>query len=197
VISHPCIVHGVPLTLADTAGWRAARTSVERDGIRRSANAAAAADLVLVVLDGSRPLGADDEAVLAETGPSAVLAVNKADLPETWGLTALGDRAASATRLSARTGAGLEDLRTRLARALVGDDRLLDDVRVTNVRHARLLEVAREALGRASRQAGAAGAEELVVSDLREALGALAEVTGKRAPDAVLREIFSRFCIGK
>jgi tRNA modification GTPase len=170
---------------------------VEREGIHRSANAAAAADVVLVVLDGSRPLGADDRAVLTGIGPSAVVAVNKSDLPHAWSLGTLGDRAASATRLSARTGAGLDELRVLLARALVGDDRLLDDVRVTNVRHARLLGAAREALGRAARQAEAAGAEELVASDVREALDALGEITGRRAPDAVLREIFSRFCIGK
>ena len=82
-------------------------------------------------------------------------------------------------------------------RTIIGDERALDDVRVTNVRHARLLERAQAALRAAEQVAVDAGQEELVIADIRDALDALQEITGKRAGDAVLREIFGRFCVGK
>ena len=68
---------------------------------------------------------------------------------------------------------------------------------MTNVRHARLLERAQASLAAAENVAADEGAEEMVAADVREALAALQEITGKRTPDAVLEEIFSRFCIGK
>lgn len=197
LITETCDVDGIPLTLVDTAGWRRASDEVEVEGIRRAEGARAAADVSLLVLDGSRPLApADWELVAAMTG-AHVVAVNKSDLPEAWPLSALGDRQPRALRVSAATGDGLGALRDALARALVDDEHQLADVRVTNVRHARLLGQARDLVDRATGQAAAAASEELVLADVHEALSNLQQVTGRRAPDAVLREIFSRFCIGK
>ena len=197
LVTERCDVMGIPLVLVDTAGWRRARGTIESEGVRRAEGAARAADLVVVVVDGSVPLGAADRALIDARSSGRVVAVNKSDLPARWELGALGAAAADAVRVSAQTGAGLDDLRRLLVRALVGDERALDDVRVTNVRHARLLEAAQGALRAAEEVAAAPGQEELVVADVRDAIGALQEITGKRAGGAVLQEIFSRFCIGK
>jgi tRNA modification GTPase len=197
LLAEVCSVDGIPLTLVDTAGWRESADEVEAEGIRRATRAAAAADVSLLVLDGSAPLGGHDRGLLAALAGPAVVAVNKCDLGEAWPLSALDGRAALAVRVSASTGAGLDGLRHALARALVGDETWLDDVRVTNVRHARLLERSGAALGRAAQLAETAGDEELVLAELREALAPLQEITGRRSSDAVLREIFARFCLGK
>jgi tRNA modification GTPase len=197
LVTERCDVQGIPLTLVDTAGWRQTRSAVEAEGVRRAEGAARAADVVVVVVDGSVALGAADRALIAGHAVARVIAVSKADLPRAWELGVLKDATSDAVRVSAVTGAGLEELRTRLVAALVGDERALDDVRVTNVRHARLLERAHEALVRAEDVASDEGHEELVVNETREALAALQEITGKRASDAVLHEIFSRFCVGK
>lgn len=197
LLTEACSVDGIPLTLVDTAGWRESDDEVEAEGIRRAKRAAAAADVSLLVLDGSAPLGGADLALLSALGGPAVVAVNKCDLGDAWPLSALERRSDLAVRVSASTGAGLDGLRHALARALVGDETWLDDVRVTNVRHASLLERSGAALGRAARLAGTAGGEELVLAELREALAPLQEITGQRCSDAVLREIFARFCVGK
>jgi tRNA modification GTPase len=197
LITEACIVHGVPLTLVDTAGWRTTADELEAEGIRRARRAAEVADVSLLVLDGSVPLSPGDRELLsAVSGPSAI-AVNKSDLPQSWTLESLGEGSPPAVRVSALSGAGLEDLRSALASVLVGDRRLLDDVRVTNVRHARLLEEVSGYLERARSMVSRPGREEMVLAEVHAALGALQEITGRRAPDAVLREIFSRFCIGK
>jgi tRNA modification GTPase len=151
----------------------------------------------LVVLDGSAPLTAADQALIGAVPGAMIIAVNKADRPAAWSLDVLGERAGGAVRVSAHAGTGLDPLRAALAGVLVGDRRLLDDLRVTNVRHARLLEDARSSLGRAEGLAGAAGHEEVLLAEVHAALRALQEITGRRAPDAVIREIFALFCIGK
>jgi tRNA modification GTPase len=197
LVTERCDVLGIPLVLVDTAGWRRARGTVESEGVRRAEGVARAADLVVIVVDGSQALGAGDRALVASRTAGRVIAVNKSDLPTRWELSALGEAAADAVRVSADTGAGLDDLRRLLVRAIVGDERALDDVRVTNVRHARLLERAHAALRAAEERVSEPGQEELVSADVREALDALQEITGKRAGDAVLQEIFGRFCVGK
>lgn len=197
LVSERCEVNGIPLTLVDTAGWRRTRRPVEAEGVRRAQGAARVADVVVIVVDGSAVLTAADRTLISGHTGVRVIAVTKADLPAAWDLDKLASAAAEAVRVSAVTGTGLGDLRARLVAALVGDQRALDDVRVTNVRHARLLERAHAALARAEDVATEEGHEELVVTELREAIAALQEITGKRATDAVLQEIFSRFCVGK
>ena len=102
-------------------------------------------------------------------------------------------------RVSATTGAGVAELRRRIARALDGDP-LCDRPAITNVRHIALVDRAHQALARARAAALAEGgslSEEFVLADLAEARGAFEEVSGRRAPDELLTHIFSRFCIGK
>jgi tRNA modification GTPase len=184
---------GLRVTLADTAGLRAAEDAVEAEGVRRTEGAAAVADLVLVVGDRSR---AEDQAavraLVAQHGARAVLVANKADLAEAW-------HEPTAVRISASSGDGLELLRGRIASAL-DIDGLAERPAMTNVRHMTLAARALAALARARAAAetnGASLSEEFVLADLREARQALEDVTGRRTADDVLAYIFERFCVGK
>jgi tRNA modification GTPase len=192
-------VDGLRTTLVDTAGLRDARDRVEAEGVSRARGARAAADLVLVVVDRSQALEADDRAVLAETRQERrLVVVNKIDLPGAWPLESLGDRG-ECVAVSAVTSEGLEELRQRVCRALDAEG-LEDPPAITNVRHIALVEQAREALTRARLAAGTpdgALSEEFVLADLQDAREALEEVTGRRTPDDVIAHIFERFCIGK
>jgi tRNA modification GTPase len=160
---------------------------VEIEGVARARQAVAVADVVLQVEDRSRARG------MHQVKHSKVLYVsNKSDLPPAW-----DDPAAVA--VSATTGAGLVDLRRRIAAALDVDP-LRDRPAMTNVRHIALVERAHQALTRARAAAlaeGGALSEEFVLADLSDARAALEEVTGRRASDDLLEHIFSRFCIGK
>ena len=191
LVSERVDILGVPMTLVDTAGLRTASADiVEREGIDRARQAAATADAVIVVLDGSRPLVDEDHAVvdLAAARPSVVVA-NKSDLAPAWH----GD----AMPVSAARGEGLDALAAGLVRALGAETVAQDAPAITNIRHVALLERAHAALSRARDAAVEAAPEEFVAADITEAREALEEVTGRRTADDTLEAIFSRFCIGK
>jgi tRNA modification GTPase len=189
-------IDGVPMTIVDTAGVRAgASDPIEIEGIARAVAARSVANVTVVVLDRSRALDADDEALLAATaGRSRVVVVNKADLAPAWNDDAL--QAEEVVVASAVTGEGIDKLRARIVRAAAGES-LRDVPAITNVRHVGLLSAAREALERAGNAAAIGTPEEFVLLDLNEARQRLEEVTGARTSDDVLAAIFARFCIGK
>jgi tRNA modification GTPase len=187
---------GVRATLVDTAGLRSTADLIEAEGVARSKQAHATADLTLVILDRSAGLDAGDLAAIEETaGHRRLVVANKADLPAAWRQCAAGP----ALPVSAKTGEGLNELRRNMAGAL-DVDLLGDRPAITNVRHIALVQRAHDALTRARSAALADGAtlsEEFVLADLQDARSALEEVSGRRTSDDVLAHIFSKFCIGK
>jgi tRNA modification GTPase len=193
-------IDGLRLELIDTAGVCASADEVEIEGVARARRAWTAADLVLVVLDSSRPLEAADFDLLGDTAQARRLVIaNKSDLPAAW---TPEDLPVPSSAVSSMTGRGMGELRRDIRSALEDESAAppRDSAAVTNVRHAALLDAARQALRRASEAVdNPAGpvAEEFVLTDLQDARAALEEVTGKRASEDLLRHIFSRFCIGK
>jgi tRNA modification GTPase len=187
---------GAAVTLIDTAGLHgSAADIVEQEGIARAHSARKVADVVVVVLDRSRPLTEDDRTLLAATSDSRRVVVgNKSDLTPAW---ALGIDGADAIAVSAKDGSGIEALRRSITSALGGGERRRDAPAITNARHIDLLSKAASALGRAAEAAARGTPEEFVTADVTEARALLEEVTGLRTPDDVLHAIFSKFCIGK
>jgi tRNA modification GTPase len=189
-------VAGIAVTLVDTAGIRLNPSdSVEHEGISRARAAAGRADLSIVVLDRSRPLGPDDTALLETTsGSPRVVVSSKADLPPAWIDAQLCD---IAVPVAALQGLGIDLLRERMAEGLGMGERYRDSPAITNIRHVDLLTRARTALERAHQASIDGMPEELVAADLGEARGLLEEITGHRTADDTLHAIFDRFCIGK
>ena len=189
---------GIPLRVVDTAGLRHGGDPVEDEGVRRAHEARTEADLLLLVLDASRPLEFAEVAVLeglrgGSDQDRTIVVVNKVDL--------LGDAKpthphADAVRVSAWTGEGMEDLRGRLKEKLIGAAPLEDPI-LTNVRHARALEEASTALRKALRALEVGFTEEVALEDLREAMRHVAAITGPFSTDDLYHRIFSTFCIGK
>jgi tRNA modification GTPase len=189
-------VDGVPMTIVDTAGVRSeAGDAVEAEGMARAVAARETAAAVVLVLDRSAPLTLDDRDLLERTkSATRIVVANKADLPAAW------DHAqteSTALDVSAKTGAGVEDVRRALLVATVRDEPRRDAPALTNLRHADLLERARAALERARKAAAVNTPEEFVLADLHDARDRLEEVTGVRTTDDVLNAIFAKFCIGK
>ncbi|MFA5908952.1 MAG: tRNA uridine-5-carboxymethylaminomethyl(34) synthesis GTPase MnmE [Vicinamibacterales bacterium] len=203
-------IGGLSLALIDTAGVRETTDVVEREGVSRTREALRVADLALVVLDRSRAMNDEDRTILAETASQPrVVVLNKSDLftaapegrhfgaAETAAQIAADVSAEHVVEISARTGAGLDDLIAAIARVLGEGDALRDQPAVTNVRHTLLLERARAALLQAASALEGKISEEFPLLDLQEAGHALQEITGRRTSDDLLRHIFERFCIGK
>ena len=201
LVTETADIGGFRLELIDTAGIREAVDEVEIEGVMRARRTWTTADLVMVVLDLSRPLETIDFELLRDTADVQRLVVaNKNDLPAAWADAELGQ---PFERVSSRNGDGLDGLRKELRVRLEGPTGAgapRDTVAVTNVRHAALLERARDSLRHACESVEAPGGpvpEEFVLTDLQDARAALDEVTGKRTSEELLHHIFSRFCIGK
>ena len=189
-------IGGLSLVLIDTAGVRETSDVVEQEGVARTRDALGVADLVLVVLDRSREMTGEDRGILAETSDQPrVVVLNKSDLAAV--VTEPG------VAISARTGAGLDDLIAAIADVLNGGGNpaglsdMRDQPTVTNVRHTALLERARAAILRAIAALEGEVSEEFPLLDLQEAAHALQEITGRRTSDDLLHHIFAKFCIGK
>lgn len=201
LLSETLDVDGIPVTLVDTAGMRDSADPVEAEGVRRARGAAETAGLVVVVLDRSAPIGPDERRLLADTrGTSRLIVVNKIDRPPCWDAADLAAAGVAETTIPVclLDGDGAPSaVREALARALQRDQPPGDTPVVSNIRHIALLETAAVALDRAAGAAAEGVSEELVLADLQAARSALEELSGRRAPNAVLDRIFERFCIGK
>ncbi len=205
-------VGGVPVQLIDTAGLTPSDDPIERIGVERSRAAARAADLLLLVLDGSASLSALDTSVAMElrelvaasdreeAGATPVtLVLNKSDLPAAYPIEAAKALwpGAPVVRCSALSKEETLPLERALAEVALSGGAQPGEVLVTSARHA-------DALRRASkhlREAEATLAEGLpldfVSIDLRVALETLGEITGETASVDLLDRIFAEFCIGK
>jgi tRNA modification GTPase len=184
---------GVPITLVDTAGMRAAGDEVERIGIERSRAAAEAAEALLVVLDRSAPLTAEDRAVLAlAEGRRAVLVLNKADLP--LGLAVDGLPPLPRAAVSALHRDGLAELERALREALGGATIAADAALPTNARHHNHLQAAACAV---KDLLETYPMPDVIAAGLAAIVDELDSITGESASDELLATIFSRFCIGK
>jgi tRNA modification GTPase len=189
-------IDGVPVVLTDTAGVRDTVDGIERLGIERTQRAIAEADMVLLVLDGSTPLGEEDREVLQRTANTRrVIVVNKCDLAS-FGSLGNGDLASS-LKVSAMTGEGLDTLRAAILTSFDTTTLESGSLLVTNARHHDLLLRAGTELLRGRAELTSRSSEELVLIPLHNALRLLGEITGETTTEDILSQIFATFCIGK
>jgi tRNA modification GTPase len=192
-------IDGVPVLLTDTAGMREANDPVEYLGIERTRRAIADADLVLFVLDGSRPLVDEDRAIFRDIAESKYLIVlNKSDLGSFDNLICAGiDDNSRRVVISAKTGEGLNALRAAIMEPFEAGTTNESEILITNARHFDLLRRSADAL-RSSRSLVVRGtSEDLALVGLYQSLRYLGEITGETTPEDVLSQIFATFCIGK
>lgn len=206
VIEDRVAVDGVVLRLRDTAGLRATTDVIEAEGVARARAALAGAELVLLVIDGSKPLGADGRAALEATdGRPRIVLANKADLGDAGALEtrkALGESAVRADgdfiAGSVRDRACIERMRAAIARIGWGGGAIdANAALVASLRQADALARASASLDHALATIDAGHPLDLLSADLRAAVGAYGEVTGETVTADVLDGIFSRFCVGK
>ena len=188
----------VLLRLIDTAGIRETADSVEKIGVERSRVAAGKASLALLVLDGSAPLDAEDEAAIAvaEGVANLVVIVNKADLPRRIDVGALADRFDNVISLSAKTGEGITTLTDHITSLYPAGTTAQGEL-LTNARQADAVSRAWNAVREARSALRIGMTPDVVLSDVENALSALGELNGKSLREDLVATIFSRFCVGK
>jgi tRNA modification GTPase len=193
VVSETAALNGIPIKFVDTAGIRTGADLVESLGVERSFQAMADADLSLVVLDLSSPLGRQDAELIerARAGGRCLLVGNKADLPRR------AEAPAESVFVSALTGEGVEALRARILDSVAPGGVEQESGFITSLRHEQLLRDASESLERADAAARRRIPHEMLLLDLYGALHALDGISGATTADDILNRIFSTFCIGK
>ena len=198
VVSDTVQLGDIVLHLSDTAGIRSSDDPVERAGVELAVEHLERAQLVLAVFDGSRLLDEDDRKVISFCkGMVSIALVNKNDLPQVLDLHELEERFSVVLSLSAKEGNGTEQLRQRIqelfglgifdsAAAMLANER----------QRAGVLDAVSEI--REGREALVSGVSyDAVCVCLENAIDRLLELTGKRASQEVVDQVFSRFCVGK
>lgn len=190
-------IAGVPVVLTDTAGVREAGDRIEEIGIQRTRRAAADADLLMVVIDGSRPLEKEDVEVLAEASEVAhIIAVNKSDLEQSKD-EYHHFNSSPVVYVSALTSQGISDLLAAIVEPFGPGKIDSADLLITNGRHYDLLTRSQREIAEAQRLLREGASEEIVLVHLHNALRFLGAVTGETTTEEILAEIFQTFCIGK
>jgi tRNA modification GTPase len=202
LVSETVSIGGIPVRLVDTAGIRDALDEAESIGVRKSMEALADADIVLVVLDASHPASdeaarrCDTELVSQVARRPAIVVQNKIDAISTAPLLPDGGRPVVMT--SALTGQGIEQVRARILRLAGGNGAAQPEAGfLTNVRHQKLVQDSIAALDAVTTAIPRKTPHEMILLDLYNALRPLDEITGATTADDILSVIFSSFCIGK
>ncbi len=191
---------GYPVTLLDTAGIRDSDDPIEQEGVRRACARAAAADLVLWVIDASATGGAveDNDKMVFQSDTWVIR--NKIDLAVEKLCTSCESQSSNSSpigfSISATTGAGTDALVTALSAYAQEYFAATEPSLVTRARHRRALEETVAALDRALAE-GASAREELIAEELRSAATTLGRLTGRVDVEDILDVIFRDFCIGK
>lgn len=199
VIEEWISIQGVPICLVDTAGIRSTDDTVEQIGVRRAKEYMDRADIILVVVDQSRPLQEEDRQILETAkGRQALIVLNKEDLQPAFKTEELQSYGLPILSISASTGAGMGALKdAMLSLALQQGLTAAQSALLANTRHIELVRQSREALQRALDTIEAGMPVDCAIVDIREAWELLGSITGDTVHDDIIEEIFSRFCLGK
>lgn len=185
-------VGNVTLHLVDTAGIRASEDEVEKIGIERSKKAMDEADLVFLVLDGSKLLDEMDERLLSLTSnKKRILISNKSDQASLWQLPEL-------IYLSAKEKTGLDDLARKILEVTNLDSFQVDDGQyLSNQRQVDLMTKAFTCLRQALSACDMGMDIDLIEIDIKQAFDYLGQITGEACPEELITALFTKFCLGK
>ncbi len=202
VIEEYVNVNGVPLKLIDTAGIRDTDDTVEKIGVERSKKALDAADLILLLIDSSALLTAEDQELLAATtDKQRIVILNKTDLPTKVDLPELKELVGTdaVIETSIINHEGMDQLGERISTMFFdeGIESSQNNVMVTNARHIGLLHQANDALSDVLKGINDGMPVDLVQIDMTRCWDLLGEITGDSYQDELLDQLFSQFCLGK
>ncbi len=194
-------ISGVPLKIVDTAGIRETSDIIEQMGVEKTKEFIVTADLILLLLDASLPLSAEDREVLAMlSGKQAIVLVNKTDLPLLLNLdevyTYISDK--KVLKISVMEGSGLLELEQVIVDMVYGGEiEQKEGAFITNLRQANLLEQAKQHLEAVIETINQLMPPDCIVIDLKDSWDKLGEITGDTVGEDIIDQIFTQFCIGK
>ena len=197
VIEEYVNIKGVPLKLIDTAGIRETDDLVEQIGVERSKKALQEADLVLLVLNASEPLTDQDRQLLEISQDSnRIVLLNKTDLEEKIELDLLPT---DVIKISVLHNQNIDKIEERINQLFFENAGIVeqDATYLSNARHISLIEKALESLQAVNQGLEMGMPVDLLQVDMTRTWEILGEITGDAAPDELITQLFSQFCLGK
>ena len=197
VIEEYVNIKGVPLKLIDTAGIRETDDLVEQIGVERSKKALQEADLVLLVLNASEPLTDQDRQLLEISQDSnRIVLLNKTDLEEKIELDQLPT---DVIKISVLHNQNIDKIEERINQLFFEKAGIIeqDATYLSNARHISLIEKALESLQAVNQGLEMGMPVDLLQVDMTRTWEILGEITGDAAPDELITQLFSQFCLGK
>ena len=192
-------IEGIPVRLLDMAGIRETNDDIERIGVDRAREALRNADVVLFVVDTSRPLDSDDQSIFREihqANATVMMLANKIDLGNAADLGEFREQVDAICYVSAESEEGLADMEQALGGLLRGGKEFTPDQGMITRAHQK--DSLRRAIASLKKvRENYEASPEFMAMDMDDALAALGEITGETTPDDVLEVIFGSFCIGK
>ena len=194
------MIHGIPLKIVDTAGIHETVDIVEKIGVDKARESVEEADLVLYVVDGNKPLDADDTQIIGLLeGKKAIIVMNKIDIEQVvdkmWITSKIN---APVVEISAKTGEGMEELYGIIKDMFFhGKLSMNDEVYITNLRHKQALAEAEQSLEQVLSSIDRNMPEDFLSIDLMAAYEQLGTILGESLDDDLANEIFDKFCMGK
>ena len=194
-------IQGIPVRLIDTAGIRETEDIVESMGVEKARQYLDKADVVVLVIDGSKPLEPEEQELLQLiTNRPSIIFLNKADQAQCVSkeeIAALGTFTEIVT-ISAAQGEGMDEM-ARVITSLVqgGSVQASHEAMLSNVRHITLMEQAKVSLDQSILAIDSGMPIDLIVTDIRDAWELLGDITGESLRESMVDELFKRFCLGK
>ena len=201
-IEEAITVSGIPIHIIDTAGIRKANNEVEKIGIEKSRKMAEEADLIIAIFDVSRPFDKEDEEILSLLkGMKSIILLNKIDL-ETDNETKqkiqekIGD--IELIEISAKESIGIENIYDRISKMFeLNEISLEGDAIITNVRHKEIISKALQSTKNAMDAMKGYLPIDIIGVYIKEIMEELGKITGESVSGEIIKEIFSKFCLGK
>lgn len=199
IIEEVVNLKGIPLVLVDTAGIRKTDDLVENIGVEKSKKLIESADLILFVVDGSRPLDEEDMKIHDAIKAEKVIGIlNKIDIRQDIDLSPL-TKINKWLEISAIKNQGIDEMEEEIYRHII-DENIEDSsqkITITNVRHKSALEKTKQSIENIFETIESGLPMDLMAVDIKGALDSLSEVTGEISSEDLLDHIFSNFCVGK
>lgn len=210
IIEESLTLEGLLFNITDTAGLRETADPIEQEGVRRAEERQTSCDILLLMLDCTRPLQPGEASSIQKLlsdiearGISCLVVMNKIDVAPRPGYIVedLAEILSKHTvlEISAKTLQGFGRLESELVKLAIGESIATEEsgVMITNARHFSVLQRAKVSLELALESSAAGKSGEFIAMDLRAALDAIGEVVGAVTTEDILNSVFSRFCIGK
>ena len=194
-------IEGIPLILIDTAGIRDTDDRIEKIGVEKSLKQIDDAELVIIVLDGSREFDDIDKKIIKKIEEKkTICCINKKDIRQKINIDNIAGHfpTENIIKISALKGNGVKELEERIKKMILDNGESgIEEKIIVNARHKNILKQIRNMMQKALEAMENNLSEEFPSSDLRIAYDLIGEITGETARDDILDRVFSRFCIGK